>query len=118
MKTPPVVATLALLFLLVGSGSSQEEKTVSSRIKRQPVQSSNVASIGYSRHLRALEIEFVRGAVYRFLEVPPRLHRALLAAPSKGRFIAENIRGRYRFIRIRPRRAEASPPANRAGPKK
>lgn len=110
MKMPPALATLAILLLCAGSIFGQEDRALSSRIKRQPVESSNVTSVGYSRHLRALEIEFVRGAVYRFLEVPPRLHRQLLAAPSKGRFIAQNIRGRYRFVRIQPRRA-ASPPA-------
>ena len=64
----------------------------------------NVASVGYSRQLHVLEIEFVRGAVYRFLDVQPRLYRQLLAADSKGRFIAENLRGKYRFVRIWPGR--------------
>ena len=65
--------------------------------------STNVASVGYSRHLRALEIEFTRGAIYRFLDVPPKVHQGLIAAESKGRFIAENIRGKYRFVRVRLR---------------
>ncbi len=106
MKTPPIAALLMMLFLCAGSvlGQHQEQEVIRSRIKRSAVQSSNVASVGYSRELRALEIEFVRGAVYRFLEVPPNLHRRLLAAESKGRFIAENLRGKYQFVRVRPRR--------------
>jgi hypothetical protein len=77
------------------------EEIVRSRIRREPVASSNVASVGYSRHLRALEIEFTRGAIYRFLDVPSTVYRGLIAAESKGRFIAENIRGKYRFVRVR-----------------
>jgi KTSC domain len=41
------------------------------------------------------------------LDVPPSLHRELLAADSKGHFIAENLRGKYKFVRVRPRRNEA-----------
>ncbi len=82
--------------------AANPDEVVRSRIKREPVTSSNVASVGYSRHLRALEIQFTRGAVYRFLDVPPAVHRGLIASPSKGRFIAENIRNKYRFVRVRP----------------
>lgn len=98
-----VLLTLALL--LLGSGLVKADEIARSRIKREPVSSSNVASIGYSQHLRALEVEFARGAIYRFLEVPPDVYRGLIAAESKGRFVAENIRGKYRFVRVRSRRA-------------
>lgn len=106
MKTPPIAAILSGLILLGTVVLAQDEEGVRSRIKRVPVQSSNVASVGYSRHLRALEIEFVRGAVYRFTEVPPRLYHELLEASSKGHFINEKIRGQYKFVRVRPRRPE------------
>ncbi len=106
MKISPRPLLCSLAFLLLGLAPAEPETAAPSRIKRVPVASSNVASIGYSRQLHALEIEFVRGAVYRFLQVPPRVHRQLLAAKSKGHFIAENIRGRYQFIRIRPGRRE------------
>ncbi len=95
---------LASLLLFVATADSRADDVARSRIRHVAVQSSNVASVGYSRHLRALEIEFVRGAVYRFLDVPPALYRQLLASESKGHFIAERIRGRYEFVRVRPRR--------------
>jgi hypothetical protein len=96
----PVLLSLLLLFAHLALPSPNEGTR--SRINRLPVNSSNVASIGYSRHLRALEIEFTRGAIYRFLEVPPVMYRKLMAAESKGHFIAENIRGKFRFVRVRP----------------
>jgi hypothetical protein len=109
MKTPPVVALLAALLLVTPIAVAQSNETVVSRIKRTPVQSTNVASVGYSRQLHALEIEFTRGAIYRFLNVPPSVYRALMNAESKGHFIAEELRGQYEFVRVRPRQSEARP---------
>ncbi len=110
MKAFPACVSLSLAVFFVGLALADSEETLRSRIKRTPVQSSNVVSVGYSRHLHALEIEFVRGAVYRFLDVQPRLYRQLLAADSKGRFIAENLRGKYRFVRVRVRHGEPAEP--------
>jgi hypothetical protein len=76
-----------------------------SRIKREPVQSTALASIGYSKRLHALEIEFRNGAIYRYLEVDPAIHRELMLAPSKARFYDERIRRKYRSLHVR-RRAE------------
>ena len=104
MKMFRTPVLLTLVFLSATIALADPADTVHSRIKREPVSSSNVAGIGYSRHLRALEIEFTRGAIYRFLEVSPSIYRGLLAADSKGHFIAENIRGKYRFVRVRARR--------------
>ena len=110
MKAPPLLALLAALFTLLSAAAAEPDEVGVSRIKRTPVQSSNVVSVGYSRQLHALEIEFVRGATYRFLDVQPSLYRQLLAAESKGRFIFENLRGKYRFVRVRPHRDAPSSP--------
>ena len=108
MKAPRNFLLLAFLLLATSFALAEPNDAVVSRIKREPVVSTNVASVGYSRHLHALEIEFVRGAVYRFLDVPQKLYRQLLASDSKGHFIAENLRGKYDFIRVRPRQMEVS----------
>jgi len=52
-----------------------------------------MASVGYSATRRVLEIEFQTGDVYQYLDVPPAVYRALLAAPSKGRFFHSNLDG-------------------------
>jgi hypothetical protein len=72
-----------------------------SRIPHQPVESSAIRSIGYSKRLRILEIEFKRGGTYRYLDVPPAIHRNLLAAESKARFYNRHVRGKYRTIQVR-----------------
>lgn len=75
-----------------------------SRIPRQPVESSALQTVGYSRRLRALEIEFHDGSIYRYLEVPSAIHRQLLAAESKATYYNQKVRGKFRCLRVkRPR---------------
>ncbi len=78
-------------------------KPIVSRIHREPVESSAVATVGYSKRLHAFEIEFNNGAIYRYLDVPVEVYRAFLAADSKARFYDQNIRGHYRSVHVKPR---------------
>ena len=77
-----------------------------SRIQRQPVHSSAIAKVGYSKRRHMLEIEFVSGAVYRYLEVPPPVYRDLMSSESKARFYDSNIRGHYRSVLVRSQQKE------------
>jgi hypothetical protein len=70
------------------------------RIRRAPIDSSAVASIGYDPRAKALDIEYAGGAVYRYYPVPDRVYRQLLQADSKGRFVNFRIRDAYPFRRI------------------
>lgn len=71
-------------------------------IKRQPVESSVLAAVGYDAQKRLLEIEFRSGAIYRYFEVQEEIHRRLLAAESKGHFFGANIRDKFRSERVKP----------------
>ena len=96
-----------LLFAAAAAGdppTARDSMGIISHIKREAVQSTGLAAVGYSKRLHALEIEFVNGAVYRYFDVPASLHRRLLAAKSKARFYDQNIRGRYRSLHVRPRK--------------
>ena len=53
-------------------------------IELTPVESSNVAAIGYDADSRELRVQFKGGAIYRYVGVPPEVHTALMGAPSKG----------------------------------
>jgi hypothetical protein len=79
-----------------------------SRIPRQPVQSTAIAKVGYSKRRHILEIEFVNGAIYRYLDVPSAVHRDLMSAESRARFYDLNIRRHYRSILIRPRQKQSN----------
>ena len=100
---------LAASFLCVAAtlhtdpAPAPEPVGIVSRIKRVPVESTALATVGYSKRLRALEIEFRNGAIYRYLEVAPEVYDALLQARSKARFYDENIRHKYRSLHVRPR---------------
>lgn len=64
-------------------------------MRRQAVESSAIASMGYDPGSETLELEFRSGSVYDYSGVPPQVYQSLKSAPSKGRFISEHIRGRY-----------------------
>lgn len=101
-----LVASLLLIATTLSAASvnpAAEDSRIISRIKRVPIESTALAAVGYSKRLRALEIEFRNGAIYRYLGVSPPIHTALMNAPSKARFYHEHIRGKYRSLHVRPR---------------
>jgi hypothetical protein len=61
-----------------------------------------MASTGYDSASRVLEIEFMTGAVYRYLDVPLDVFEGLLDAPSQGRFFHRRIRGAFHCERVAP----------------
>jgi hypothetical protein len=85
------------------NGASATRTAVTSRIPHEPVTSKGIAAIGYSKRRHILEIQFVNGAVYRYLQVAPSVHRDLMAADSKARYYDANIKGNYPSVRVRPR---------------
>jgi hypothetical protein len=89
-----------------GQQPQSTPRQVVSHIARQPVESSAIANIGYSKYLHILEIEFVNGAIYRYLDVLQAVYHDLLSAKSKARFYDVNIRGHYRSIRVRAPRKQ------------
>lgn len=62
------------------------------------VQSSNVVAVGYENG--TLAVEFTSGSIYEYANVPQQVYEALLAAPSKGRFLRESVYGKYGYRRV------------------
>jgi len=89
------------------SGSHDSSRLIS-HIPRQRVESSAISAIGYSKRRHILEIEFVNGAIYRYLDVPSAVHRDLMSAESKARFYDSKIRWRYRSVLVQPRQTSQS----------
>jgi hypothetical protein len=70
-------------------------------MRRVPVTSTSIASVGYDAASRTLEVEFASGGhVYRYFDVPADVHAAFLEAKSHGGFFMTGVRDRYRFERI------------------
>jgi len=70
-------------------------------MKRQPIHSSAIISIGYDRKTRTLEIEFISGKIYEYYDVPWTVHRDLMLASSQGRYLEQHIRDEYQFARVK-----------------
>ncbi len=47
-----------------------------------------------------LEIEFVSGSIYQYLEVEQETFADFLEAPSKGTFFNAHIKDEYSFVRV------------------
>lgn len=69
-------------------------------VERVAVESSSIVSVGYDASARSLELEFTSGGVYRYVDVPPQIHAALMASASKGRFVNLEIRDRFRVEQV------------------
>lgn len=69
-------------------------------MKRSPVSSSSIASVGYSAAEFVLEIEFRNGRVYRYHQVPPAAYRLLMQAPSIGEFVNKVIKPRFEASQV------------------
>ena len=71
-------------------------------MKRKPVTSSVIASVGYKPDTMMLEIEFrSTGFVYRYFDVPEIEFRKLMNAESIGRYFNKNIKDDYRYVQTR-----------------
>ncbi len=69
-------------------------------MRRVPVDSTSIASIGYDPRKRELEVEFRdSGDVYLYFEVPGEEHQAFTAAESKGTYLNQSFKPRgYRYM--------------------
>jgi lysyl-tRNA synthetase class 2 len=66
------------------------------------VESSAIVQAQYAQATAELTITFTSGRTYRYDAVPESVYRALLAAPSKGRFLNARIKDVYPFIEVKP----------------
>lgn len=67
---------------------------------RISVSSSNIDSIGYDEDSCTLEVAFHNGSVYQYFDVPHPEYIGLLNAASVGGYLAQNIKGKYRYSKI------------------
>lgn len=69
-------------------------------MKRESVESSNLASVGYDAAKQILEIEFNHGGIYQYSDVPQEVYNELMRADSLGRYFANKIKNNYEFERM------------------
>ena len=71
-----------------------------SNIQRQPVVSSDLASIGYDASTQTLEIEFKATGVYQYFSVPQQVFDQLATTPSPGKFFLQHIKGKFAWEKM------------------
>jgi DnaJ-class molecular chaperone len=82
------------------SSNSQNSKSNSKRadITRIRVKSSNVFSIGYDPVNKILQVEFRKGSVYEYYDVPEIVFHNFMNADSKGRFMSNLYKYQYQQV--------------------
>ena len=66
-------------------------------IKRIPVDSSNIAAVGYDKEAHILEIEFHHGAVYQYFDVPENVYEELMSSAAKGSYFMNEVKEKYNY---------------------
>ncbi|PPB48372.1 KTSC domain-containing protein [Arthrobacter pityocampae] len=56
-------------------------------MKRVPVESSNLVSVGYDAQIGTLEVEFKHRRFYRYFNVPPDVFDALIEVNKSGKSV-------------------------------
>jgi len=70
-------------------------------MQRTPVESSNLASVGYDPTSATLEIEFRKSGVYQYFGVPSSTYDELMSAGSKETNFDQNIKkGGYSYSKV------------------
>jgi len=69
-------------------------------IKRIPIASSTIATVGYDKEAHILEIEFHHGAIYQYVNVPEKVYEDLLNSPAKGSFFMNEIKGTFEYQKL------------------
>jgi hypothetical protein len=62
-------------------------------------ESSNIARFAYDEANNVLVVDFLKGGTYNYYDVPQVIFDQMKAAPSKGQFLAQNVKGVYRYAR-------------------
>lgn len=72
-----------------------EEKET--KIKRVPIASSNIATVGYDKETHILEIEFHHGAIYQYIDLQERVFEELMSSPAKGAYFMNKIKSKFEY---------------------
>lgn len=62
-------------------------------------ESSNIARFAYDEESSVLRVEFTSGGTYDYFDVPQQVFEGMKSASSKGQYLAQQIKGNYRYAR-------------------
>jgi ATP-dependent DNA helicase RecG len=70
-------------------------------IKRTPVDSSNIATVGYDKKTSIMEVELHNGDIYQYFDVPEKVYLELLNAPSHGAYFIHEVKDVFNSKKIK-----------------
>lgn len=62
-------------------------------------ESSNISRFSYDEQSQVLKVEFKNGSVYDYFDVPEHVFDSMKSAQSKGQYLAQQVKGSYRYAR-------------------
>lgn len=62
-------------------------------------ESSNIVRFAYDAQTQILAVEFKNGGTYNYFDISEAVFEQMKTAPSKGQFLAQQIKGKYRYAR-------------------
>lgn len=68
-------------------------------MKMEKVKSSSLVEVGYDESALILRVSF-QNSTYDYYNVPKRIYEELMSAHSKGQYHSNNIKNRYRNMRL------------------
>jgi hypothetical protein len=69
-------------------------------MNRIPISSSDIASIGYDVQSKTLEVEFLRGQIYQYFNVPENIYGEFVKATSHGTYFHKHIKNNFSYKRV------------------
>jgi KTSC domain len=70
------------------------------RIGLEAIESSSLAALGYDEQRQIVAVKFKSGAIFNYGSFPPDQMLAFYAAPSRGKWFAEHIKGKYPGLKM------------------
>ena len=61
--------------------------------------SSNIARFAFDAQAHVLTVEFKNGGTYNYFDIPEIVFEQMKSAASRGQFLAQQIKGSYRYAR-------------------
>lgn len=62
-------------------------------------ESSTIVRVGFDDEALILIVEFKTTGTYHYFDVPQHVYEAMRGAPSRGQYLAQNVKGTYRYSR-------------------
>jgi hypothetical protein len=91
---------MADIYDLFGFDEDEDIEAILEGVDWTPVDSSNLAAVGYDKKQHILFISFLDGSIYSYDGVPPEEVTGLMKADSHGEYFYDNIRLVYPYERL------------------